>query len=349
MKRFKAWPQGLVGQAALVLLLAVLLESIGSTVARERADMAASRTDQARHLAEHILVVDAILGETPRAQRQARAQSLDTPGVEVFWDRPPSLAAGASSRLLEHFEKKMIHWEPALASRDLRLSGGGLGLPFPGRRLHVALEMKDGSWVRLTTQLARPSWIIALSGLGSAVVLTLGVLLASGLMLRTLGAPLRVLTEAAGRVGAGERVHVPEEGPRDLRRVAQAFNAMQERIADLTRARVEALAAVSHDLRTPLSRLGLRIEAIENPDERAAAESDIREMSSMLNSLLGYLRGDEPEAPRSSDLAALAMTVADEAGQGREASPVPYQGPDHLVATVRPGAVKRALANLVDN
>lgn len=347
MKALRRFPQGLVGQAALVLLLAVVLESLGSSVLHGRADIAAGRGDQVRLMAEQLVAFDAILAQTPAETRSKRVAAMSAPGVQAQWTPIPPIADEAPSALLEHFEEKMEHWRPALAGRELRLSASGAGLPFSPHRLIVALQTGDGGWLTLSTRLSPSPWIAAISSLGSAVILLGGVLLASLLVLRSIGAPLRALTQAADRVGAGEHVTVAEEGAGDLRRVAKAFNAMQARIARLTEARTQALAAVSHDLRTPLARMRLRAGDIEDGPARAAMESDIDEMSAMLGSVLSYLKGDEPEELRRIDLAAMAMTVVDDAVDlGRTAT---YRGPDHLVLTARPVSLKRALSNLVNN
>lgn len=347
MKSWRRLPQGLVGQAALVLLLAVVLESLGSSILHGRADMAASRGDQVRLLAEQMVAFDEVLAQTPAGMRTDRIRALSTPGVQARWTPIPSVAEGAPSALLEHFEAKMERWRPDLVGRELRLSASGSGLPFSPHRLMVALEGADGGWLTLSTRLAPSPWVGAVSSLGSAFILLGGVLLASLLILRSIGAPLQALSLAADRVGAGERVTVAEEGAGDLRRVAKAFNAMQARIAALTEARTQALAAVSHDLRTPLARMRLRAGEIADVPARTAMESDIDEMGAMLGSVLSYLKGDEPEAPRRIDLAAMAMTVVDDAVDlGRMAT---YKGPDHMVLSARPLSLKRALTNLVDN
>jgi len=130
--------------------------------------------------------------------------------------------------------------------------------------------------------------------------------------------------------------------------VAQAFIALQVRIADLLDARTKALAAVSHDLRTPLSRLRLWAEQIDDSFTRSAMSKEIDEMGKMLDSILTYLAGEsDDEKPRLTDIASLAMTVADEAADAGKVAE--YQGPDSLALVLRPLRVKRAVANLVEN
>ena len=123
---------------------------------------------------------------------------------------------------------------------------------------------------------------------------------------------------------------------------------MQTRIGRLIADRTQALAAVGHDLRTPLARLRLRTEDVPDGDVRTAIEQDIDEMDAMIASLLAFLGGDsDPETPVRVDVAVLCATIVDDAtDRGREAI---YVGPDHCDRTLRPLGFKRALVNLVDN
>jgi len=113
-------------------------------------------------------------------------------------------------------------------------------------------------------------------------------------------------------------------------------------------ARTQSLAAVGHDLRTPLARLRLRTEAIASADTREAIGRDISEMEAMIASLLAFLSGDsDPEKPSALDLAVLCATLVDDAAdRGHDAT---YVGPDHFELRLRRLAMKRALTNLVDN
>jgi signal transduction histidine kinase len=189
---------------------------------------------------------------------------------------------------------------------------------------------------------------VLLSSVGSAFILGLGVIAAAALVLHNLSRPLRALAEAADKVGQGAHVRIAESGARDLKLVAEAFNAMQDRIAGLLNTRTEALAAVGHDLRTPLSRLRLRAGFVKDPEAREALEADVDEMTAMLDSLLAYLGGQEdPEPQRRTDLAALAMTLVNNATDAERSAT--YAGFDHLPVHARPVSLKRAISNIVEN
>jgi len=164
---------------------------------------------------------------------------------------------------------------------------------------------------------------------------------------RALVRPLRDLAEAADATGHGRTGRFDITGPPEVRSVATAFAAMQKRLVDAAEEQTEALVAVSHDLRTPIQRLRLRASLIDDSETRAAVETDLVEMEGFVDSTLAYFRTGDAEELRLVDVAALVSTVADSAADmGHD---VRYEGPDELIATVRPLSLKRALANLVDN
>lgn len=348
MSQLRLWPQRLVGQVSLILMLAVLLEFAGSSILFERSDLYTSRSHQAHHLAEQLVVTENLLDDLPSDVRQARAQAWSTNRIRLSWSQLP-IAPPAEDRASEQRLREQLQaWEPSLRGRELRIIRQPERSLLGATKLKVALRMRDNSWLMLQTQVRATPWAIVLGGVGSAFILSLGVLLAAILLLRNVGAPLRALASAANSVGQGTPVRLIEEGAGDIKVVAKAFNAMQARITDLLTARTQALAAVSHDLRTPLSRLRMRASFVADQPTREAMEADVDEMTAMLESLLAYLAGDEdPEPRRLVDLAAMAMTLVDAAtDEGHEAT---YAGPDRLLVTVRSVSMKRAISNIVQN
>ena len=175
------------------------------------------------------------------------------------------------------------------------------------------------------------------------------VIAVSLLAVRLVTRPIQRLAEAADAFGGDlESPPLAETGPTETRQAAEAFNRMQDRLRRLIAERSRALAAVSHDLRTPLTRLRLRAELVDDDTLRAQFNSDIDDMQSMVEATLDYLRGlKEKEPIQSIDIEALLQSlVADEQSLGHpvvlsDFAAAPYPG--HL------SALKRAIANLVDN
>ena len=188
------------------------------------------------------------------------------------------------------------------------------------------------------------------SRFGTHLVITLAAVIAVSLVaVRLVTRPLQRLAEAADAFGSDlESPPLPETGPTETRRAAEAFNRMQERLQRLIAERGRALAAVSHDLRTPLTRMRLRAELVDDEALRAQINADIDDMQAMVESTLDYLRGlRENEALQSIDMGALLQSlVADEQALGR---PVTLTGSDIAPYLGRLSMLKRALDNLIDN
>lgn len=346
--QLRVWPRGLTGRVILVLICALVVELLASSIVFERAESLTTRDEQGRHLAEQLIVAARVLEATPAANRQQVAAGLSTGQAKVSWRSAPMQQDRSRSLRELRLESDMQDWEPALVGREPDVQLAGAERPGGKVRLAASAALSDGSRVIISSVAWANPWGLVWAGLGAAAVLSACVLIAAALLVRSLGSPLRALGRAAESVGEGAPVHVREEGARDLRNVARAFNVMQLRISDLLAARTQALAAVGHDLRTPLARLRLRAALVRDRPAREALERDVDEMCAMLESLLAYLGGQaEAEARRLTDLSAMCMTVVDAAlDTGHRAV---FLGPGGVAAKIRPSAVRRALDNLVQN
>lgn len=335
---------GLLGRVVAILLLILVMEFAASTVLYERASRYSVQEDEARRLAEHLVISRKLMAERPRQARALLARELTTDRYEVSWAPGRGLHPVLAPRL-DEMRRQIVAWEPELAQ-----SGLTLRLPAPTRPSLVTGELRlpDGSWLRFSTRHIAQGWQIARDRIALALLPALVLLLLGALLIRRTLRPLKRLEQATDRVGLDSPVTVAEQGPPEVRRLIRAFNDMHLRIERLIAERTEALAAVSHDLRTPLARLQFRLDAVAEPEARRAIGGDIDEMEAMLASLLAYIGGeDDPERPVLTDVAVLAATIVDDrVDRGDTAS---YVGPDHAEAIVRPSALRRALSNLVEN
>ncbi|MBB4864417.1 hypothetical protein HNP46_003282 [Pseudomonas nitritireducens] len=143
----------------------------------------------------------------------------------------------------------------------------------------------------------------------------LALILAAGIGARLLARPVQRMGDAALRLSEDlDSPPLPETGPREARQAAHAFNRMRERIREQVQQRSRMLVAVSHDLRTPLSRLRLRVEEIDNPQLRTRIGQDLAEMIGMLDSTLHYLQQERASEPLQwFDVKALADSLAEDA------------------------------------
>ncbi|MBB6251293.1 ATP-binding protein [Nitrospirillum iridis] len=340
------WPRSLIGRLGVVLFGAVLLAVIGNAIVLVQAEQDYGDETQTWHIAEQVETAGHVLSAIEPERREAVADSLSSPFLTFTWVPAPTQRAdqgdNPASWLLRH---EMIEHRPALAGLDLRLRTGA---QTPSKAFDGDLLLADGSALRFgATDL--PAYVPVLyAQLGSIALLSIGVLLMALFLVQTLAAPLKMLVKAADAVGHGPPVFVPTRGPQEIRRVAQAFNAMQRRIDRLIASRTEALAAVSHDLRTPIGRLRLRAGFLSSAEDRAAFDGDLDEMEAMVNDLLDYLGGEEdPEKPRRTDLPALLSTLVDNATDAGHVAR--YDGPERLTLNVRPLGMRRAFSNIINN
>jgi signal transduction histidine kinase len=186
-------------------------------------------------------------------------------------------------------------------------------------------------------------WVITL--LFVIISLTLSGLWAA----RALTAPLSLFAKAAEDFSLdGTDAPLPDRGPEEIRSVARALNRMRERITGLIDDRTRMLAAISHDLRTPITRLRLRSEFIEDGQQRSQMLRDLDQMQSMLESVLSFLRNGRKLEPMTLvDIATTLQLVADQfSDMGHK---VVYDGLEHVAVTARPDDLHRAITNLVEN
>lgn len=339
---------GLLGRIVAILLLAVTIEFAVSTYLYERASHVSVRDDEARRLAEHLIVARRVLSERPTSERVEVAEELTTDRYIVSWSaETPPLPPIAPA--MDGMRRQIIDWEPTLSRNDIHLR-----LTSPGRTSVVTgdLRLEDGSVLIFRMREGVRTLDLALGRVLLALIPAIALMLLSGALIGRILHPLRMLARAADKLGRGQggqgALIVPERGPGEVRHVTRAFNRMQARIGRLIDEQTRALAAVGHDLRTPLARLRLRADAISQDDVREAIGNDIEEMEAMVASLLAFLGGEgDAEQPELTDLAILCANLADDAADhGRD---VRYVGPDHFDCRLRRFGMKRALTNLVEN
>lgn len=213
----------------------------------------------------------------------------------------------------------------------------------------IGLRGNDGTWLVLSASVPGESiWRLvpfAAWLMSAGLVVTILSLLAASRLL----APLQGLARATERMGL-DRAAAPvtEQGPREIRVIVRAFNRMQDRLRRFVDDRTEMLASISHDLRTPLTRLRLRLELSSDSELRRAALADVEAMQAMVAETLSFAVHDaHRETARPTDFAVLVAGVCDDlADAGHD---VRYRGPPHLTLLCQPVGMRRAIANLVDN
>ncbi len=223
------------------------------------------------------------------------------------------------------------------------------GVNAQARGFYIQVELSDGHWVLFDRRIPED-----LFDQPTRLLLTLAILLASVVLLSLLAVrwvvrPLHRLRLAAEELGRDiHRPPLPETGPLEVAQTARAFNTMQQRIRNYIDDKARILAAVSHDLKTPLTRLRLRSDLLDDEETREKLQADLNDMEAMVSATLDFMRGTESrEQSRQVDLTALLETIRDDAlAAGWEVS---LTGKVNKPVVARPVTLKRCIANLVEN
>jgi signal transduction histidine kinase len=209
-------------------------------------------------------------------------------------------------------------------------------------------------WLTITSPITPPEpWRSPEFGEAFIVMTVLGAIMIFWAT-RQLMVPVRTLAEAAERLGkdVANAPDLPETGPSEIVTAAVAFNTMASRIRRFVEDRTFLLTAIGHDLRTPITRLKLRAEYMEDEEQRTKMLADLDEMESMVAATLAFGRDvATSEAVARVDLVSLLRTILDEAADGAPdfADKLAYDGPEHMPVLARPLSLKRAVMNLVAN
>ena len=379
-------PKSLFGQTLLILLFGLVIShAIGAWIyagAREQAVRAIGGFAAAQRVANLSRLVE----EAPADWRPRIVAALSDPSFQVaLLAQPPEQLPADADGPAQAIQDYVLGQLPDRPGREVRAAvfepagrrpGTFLSPPFdrppPGpmrgmagmgammhgmmgpnfgvwRGLQVAVKLSDGQWLSFATTLPQGAPSVSWQFIISMVLMGLIVLAVSVWAVRRVTAPLGMLSAAADRLGRDVAAEpLAEAGTVEMQRAARAFNRMQERLRRLVESRTRMLAALSHDLRTPLTLLRLRAEEVADTDERDKMLATIGEMDEMIGTTLAFARDEVRAEPRRRvDIAALLSSVVDDMADA--GLPVTMAPVAPLIQECQPGALKRALTNLLDN
>jgi signal transduction histidine kinase len=353
----RLWPDTVASRAILILVAALLaFHLLGYWAYRVGVENLAT-AGQDRGLAERIVSIKRAIASLPQAPERDRvAHDLSSASLEVHWSKV-SLVLGTApmTERTRAMEVRLKELAPELAAESFRVGFADDGALEAGEAnayrhmMLVSVRLYDGSWVNFSSSALGASQHLDWSLTAIMICFAVGIVVIALLLLRWATRPLRDLAEAAERFSLDQAPQpLPETGPVEVRRAARAFNTMRERIRSLVTERMQAMAAVSHDLRTPITRLRLRSEFLEDDATRSLIDADLGEMEAMIDSTLDYLRGGNSNEPfRPVDLASVIETIVDEhVDQGHRVSLV---GLSSAPVEGKLLSLKRAASNLIGN
>ena len=367
----RLWPRSLAGQLVLIVLAALLAGQLLSLAIFADERRVALRVANREQVLQRTAGLVRLLEETPEGLHDRILQASSGAFVRFRRDGASGVAeaepwharnrAAAQLRQLldgnggrpvlvdfadERRLVNLIGFEP----RDER--SGRLRF-WEGRRhgpaaLVAAVQLPDGGWLNVRTRPEPPpSWAVPTL---VTLALTAGLVgVAVMFAVRRATRPLTRLAVAADALGRGEAPPpLAEAGPADVRATVRAFNRMQARLRRFVDDRTRMLAAISHDLRTPITSLRLRAEFVEDEETRTRILATLDEMEKMVEGTLAFVREEAATEPtRVVDLSALVeSSVADLADLGADAR---FVEGSRFTLPCRPVALRRAMRNLIEN
>jgi len=342
-------PRGLLGRALLIILVPlVVLQAIALQLFYgSHLDVISRRL--AAGVAGDVAMVVGLL------ERETEAEDRTWIFREAAWRLDLSLAYEAGARLaqtgMRPASMPLLPLEEDLAAAMQER----VRLPFDAdwqsdpRSVIIRVQMDDGV---LHVEVVRKRlfsgtiYLFVIWLVGSSLLL----FLVAGIFMRNQVRALRKISAAAEAFGMGRTVGpMKPEGAAEVRQAATAFNRMEDRIRRFVDSRTEMLAGISHDLRTPLTRLRLGLAMLPEVarEDAAATTEDVEEMDRLIGAYLAFARGEGVEQPEETDLAMLLRDVV--LRQSRGGVAIPYEGPDALLMELRAGAMRRCFGNLLDN
>ena len=373
-------PRSLFGRLVLILLGGLILAQLATAyINLTERDQLLYRAGGMR-LAQQISDIVKLLDSLPAAERRRVAAVFSAPPLAVSLDRPRiTVPAGSAQTDLQHSmftavlrfalgedaqvnvvrleaAPESFHPGPRSGPQEMpmmqgrgRGRGAGPGWSAGGTFFTVQIALGDGTWVTFDSYLSPQATGMPLR-LALTLLILLGTVIALSLIaVRWVTGPLSALATAAEKLGEDiNRPPLPETGPSEAQRAARAFNTMQRRLSRFIADRTRIFTAMSHDLKTPITRLRLRAEMLEDESLRAKFDKDLEEMEAMVTQTLDFMRdASASEAVQRIDAMALLeslQTDYQDTGIKVEvegAVAQPYPG--------RPLALRRCLTNLVDN
>lgn len=365
----KLLPQSLFGQTLVVLLAGLLISHlIGAwvyTADREQAVRAVGGMAAAQRIAN----VTQLMSEAPADWRDRLVTAVSDPTFRVTLSTAPLLPStvadqnNAAIAIGNVLAEELKSWAqqirvrlpgsdaaaPMMPGPHVMMMDGGMHVMGSWRDLQVSVLLNDGQWLSFATMVPKTGPAVSWQFIVSMALMGLVVLVVSIWAIGRVTAPLAAFAQAATALGKNLKAEpLQESGTREVRQATRAFNDMQTRLIRLIEGRTRMLAAISHDLRTPLTLLRLRAESAPECEDREKMLATINEMNGMIGSVLDLARSNASlENRRPMDLTALVESIVDDMKDA--GFPVTMQPSSGVIYECYGAALKRAVTNLIDN
>ena len=340
----KILPKSLLGRTLLIIVTPlVLLQLVSATVFYESHWTKVSRS-MARSLAGDISALIELLHQdhSPQGITAIRELAANNMGLVVTLEKNKILANVPEKKSVSIVDKMFVRSLKNLVQRPFKIDNKSLD-----NHLIVSIQLQEGVFEVILNRkrlFSSTTYIFVLWMVGTSMIL-FGV---ATIFMRNQVKPIRRLAAAADELGKGrDAPNLKPEGAREIRQAAAAFIAMRDRIQRQITQRTDMLAGVSHDLRTPLTRMKLQLEMVKDNSDTRALKDDVAEMEHMVEGYLAFARGEGFETPKPTNIAHVLGDVVVLAK--RRGTEVDLHTEGQFVVPVRQNAFKRCINNLLDN
>ncbi len=337
-------PKSLLGRTVLIIVTPlVLLQLISATVFYESHWTKVS-LGLARGLSGDVAALIELLRQdhSPEGVTAISQLAARTMGLSVKLDRGKILANVPEKQSGNIVDRMFIRSLGEAVQRPFKVDSESLE-----KHVVVSVQLPEGVFEVIANRkrlFSSTTYIFVLWMVGTSMIL-FGV---AAIFMRNQVRPIRRLAAAADEFGKGrDAPRFKPEGATEVRQAASAFISMRDRIQRQITQRTEMLAGVSHDLRTPLTRMKLQLEMAQDADEMDPLKQDIADMEHMLEGYLAFARGEGDEPPKPTNLSQMLGDVVVSAK--RKGTEVDLHTEGDIVVPIRPNAFKRCVTNLVDN
>ena len=340
----KILPRSLLGRTLLIIVTPlVLLQLVSATVFYESHWTKVSRS-MARSLAGDISALIELLHQdhSPQGITAIRELAANNMGLVVTLEKNKILANVPEKKSVSIVDKMFVRSLKNSVQRPFKIDNKSLD-----NHLIVSIQLQEGVFEVILNRkrlFSSTTYIFVLWMVGTSMIL-FGV---ATIFMRNQVKPIRRLAAAADELGKGrDAPNLKPEGAREIRQASAAFIAMRDRIQRQITQRTDMLAGVSHDLRTPLTRMKLQLEMVKDSSDTAALKDDVAEMEHMVEGYLAFARGEGFETPKPTNIAHILGDVVVSAK--RRGAAVDFHTEGQFVVRVRQNAFKRCINNLLDN
>jgi len=371
-------PRSLFGRLALLLLLVLSLAQAISTAIQIRDRSHRLLQASGQHSAQRIGSIVLLLEAASAGEREHLLEVLNVPPLHISLSSQPDpiqeqpadttapeteFRARLQTLLGEDYQVHVAISDamPATNSHQdsdaMGMSGmhgsdhmQNMGIMLPeSLTFYAQIRLKDGNWVNFENRISREILANTKGLLWTLIILLLSSLVISLLVVRWVTQPLSRLARAADKLGHDiNQEKIPEQGPLEVIHASRAFNNMQTRLQRYIADRTRLFSAISHDLRTPITRMRLRAEMLDDEQTRSSFIHNLDEMQAITSETLDFLHGMEKHEKRQPlDVNALLESLREEAVLLQQ--DVEIDNAEVMPYAARPLALKRCLVNLIEN